>query len=372
MRVCGIATVVLFNLGILSDARADCDGWRIVSSPDVSVKGDNTFAAVAGRRTDDVWTVGQFNPDSNLNITLTFAAHYDGANWSAVPSPNVGKQANALHGLAITPMGRVWAVGYYIDDRTFYSRSLIEFWDGAAWRVVDHPADPGVSAVFFSVAVSSANDVWAVGEFQRPLDRFHTLVEHFNGKKWKIVASPDPGDSGNIFYGVTALAGNSVWVVGERNVKYSPDRPLLANWNGESWSVLPPPNDGAVTTRLYGVTADAAGQLRAVGEAENDARRTSALAEIGSQGRRWTIQRVEAAGSSDNHFYGVGAEPNGDAWAVGAYFEPKSGRQFTLTELAQAGDSWKRIPSPSPSRSGDSLLSGVCRDWFGCLGRGRL
>src|SRR5690348_1147749 len=80
-------------------AHANCGSFEQVDSPNISVRGDNTFAAVDGRKTNDVWAVGQYAPDSNVNITLTFAAHYDGRSWSYVPTPNVGKQANALHSL---------------------------------------------------------------------------------------------------------------------------------------------------------------------------------------------------------------------------------------------------------------------------------
>lgn len=351
--------VVATLLSSAFPANAGCDRWKTVNSPDVSKNGDNTFASVAGLKANDVWAVGQFAPDSNVNITQTFTAHYDGSTWSAIASPNVGKQANALHSVALPSSGRAWAVGYYIDDKTFYSRSLIEFWNGTAWNVVAHPDDPGNSAVLFGVSASASNDVWAVGEYQQPLDVFHTLVEHFDGKKWKIVPSPDPGASGNILYGVTALASDAVWAVGERNGALTPDKPLIIRWIGERWLVETPPADGQTTTRLYQVAADQKSRLHAAGEAENDARRTDALSEINRQGRNWAIQATQSVGNSDNHFYGTGAAPDGTAWAVGAWFDPSSGRQFTLTERMLPGEEWLEIPSPSPSRRGDSLLSSV-------------
>lgn len=338
---------------------ASCDSWKQVDSPNISVRGDNTFAAIDGRNTDDVWTVGQYAPDSNVNITLTFAAHYDGRSWSYVPSPNVGKEANAFHSLAVMPAGAVWAVGYYIDDKTFYSRTLIERWDGAQWTIVKHPDDPGVSAVLFGVAAASANDVWTVGEYQQPLDHFKTLIEHFDGMRWSIVPSPDPGTTGNILYSVKVPGRNAASAVGEEYDNGPVDRALILFWDGGKWTPLAAPGDRRSTTRLISLAEDGAGNVYAAGEAENDFRRIAALAELASPGQRWWIERNLQKGESDNHFYGIAADAGGTQWAVGAWFDPRSGRQFTLAERARAGEGWRLLDSPSPSHSGDSLLGGA-------------
>src|SRR5215469_2373789 len=296
---------------------ADCERWKQVDSPNISVRGDNTFAAVDGRSPDDVWAVGQYAPDSNVNITLTFAAHYDGRSWSYAPTPNVGKEANALHSLVVMPGGQVWAVGYYIGDRTFYSRTLIEHWDGEQWTITKHPDDPGVSAVLLGVSASSPNDVWAVGEYQHPLDRFHTLIERFDGKRWSIVAGPDPGTTGNLLYSVKAPGRNAALAVGEEHDDGPLDRALILSWDGEKWTPVTAPVERRSTTRLISLAVDSAGNPYAAGEAENDFRRTAALAELAKPGQPWSIQRNVQKGESDNHFYGIATDAAGTQWAVG-------------------------------------------------------
>ena len=353
--------VVMMALANAAPAVAgqSCNTWQQIGSPNISRRGDNTFAAVAGRATDDVWAVGQYGPDSNPNITLTFAAHYDGRSWTYIPTPNVGREANALHSLSVTRSGRVWAVGYYIDNHTFHSRTLIELWDGAQWQIVSHPDDPGVSAVFFGLSGDSPNDIWAVGEYQQPLDRFHTLIEHFDGSQWSIVPSPDPGTTGDILYGVVARDRNAAWAVGEKHSVGPLDRALILGWDGEKWLPFPAPRDEPESTRLYVIGADSSGALHAAGEAEDDMKRTVGLSEIAVSGRPWSIQHGVSVGQSDNHFYSIAAAPGGAQWAVGAWFDPKNGRQYTLTERARAGEPWQVLTSPSPSHSGDSLLGGV-------------
>ncbi|MGI8839657.1 MAG: hypothetical protein ACR2F8_02555 [Caulobacteraceae bacterium] len=353
------ALAIAASAGGAARAGGACDAWTVVPSPDISKTGDNTFASVAGRNSDDVWAVGQYIPDGRPNVTRTFAAHYDGKAWSAIPSPNVGRQANALHHVAVAATGQAWAVGYAIDETAFVSHTLILAWDGAAWRVVPHPADPGVAAVLFGVAAHSASDVWAVGEYEQPIDRFHTLIEHFDGRAWAIEPSPDPGETGDILYGVTTR-GRAVFAVGERTSDASPDRALILALRGGRWTALePPPADGDATTRLYGAATDASGALHAAGEAEDDPENTFALAELGAQGQPLKAQSVEHVGASANHFYGLGAAPDGTAWAVGARFDPASGRQFTLLERAEPGGRWLAARTPSPSRAGDSLLADV-------------
>src|SRR5215831_17270623 len=77
------------TLGTASARISSCSGdWTQVDSPNVGGQ-DNVLAAVSGSRSDDVWAVGQFAPDSNPNITLTLALHFDGAAWSIVATPNV-------------------------------------------------------------------------------------------------------------------------------------------------------------------------------------------------------------------------------------------------------------------------------------------
>jgi hypothetical protein len=151
--------------------------------------------------------------------------------------------------------------------------------------------------------------------------------------------------------------GRSAWAVGEENGNGPVDRALILKWDGEKWSALAAAADPRSSARLLSVAADRAGNIFAAGEAENDFRRTAALSEMAAAGRRWSIEQNLQVGNSDNHFYGVAADAGGTQWAVGAWFDPKNGRQFTLVERARAGEAWHVLDSPCPSKSGDSLLA---------------
>jgi hypothetical protein len=65
------------------------------------------------------------------------------------------------------------------------------------------------------VAARGAKDIWAVGVVSgSPGPK--TLTEHWNGTKWSIVASPNPGPFGSFLAGVTAPFGGPTVAVGYR------------------------------------------------------------------------------------------------------------------------------------------------------------
>ena len=109
----------------------------------------------------------------------------------------------------------MWAVGDSIksgsDGVSVYSaaRRTLER------QHVDGRAVPRIgkgSNSLAAIAARSANDVWAVGYYDDitgaiPLRR--TLVEHWNGTAWSVVASPNPGTGDNWLRSVVAPAGTT-------------------------------------------------------------------------------------------------------------------------------------------------------------------
>jgi hypothetical protein len=91
-----------------------------------------------------------------------------------------------------------------------------------------------------------------------PLDQ--TLIEHWNGARWTVVPSPDPGGSSqdNDLWGVAAVATGDVWAVGGVGSFLDPDAssPLALHWDGASWTQVsvPAPTVG----ELLGVATEPA------------------------------------------------------------------------------------------------------------------
>lgn len=56
-----------------------------------------------------------------------------------------------------------------------------------------------------------------------------------------FVSSPNPGTSFNQLLGVSAIASNDAWAVGDFESSVGPSKTLIEHWNGVSWSVVPNP-----------------------------------------------------------------------------------------------------------------------------------
>src|SRR5262249_9121571 len=185
--------------------------WAIVPSPNDGT-GNNHLTGVTAISASDVWAVGDFQISTNAGTVFqTLTEHWDGTAWSIVPSPNPNgtSSGSELRGVAAVSTSDVWAVG---DSG---SGGLIEQWNGTSWAVVPSPSRSG--AVFNSLAgaaVVSSNDVWAVGESQNSSGIPATLIEHWDGTSWNIVASPAPG-SASLLSGASAdPASGQAWAVG--------------------------------------------------------------------------------------------------------------------------------------------------------------
>ena len=111
--------------------------------------GDACLAGVALLASDDIWAVGRFNSGKPPTVTgrQTLALHWDGAQWAGVPTPNptwAGADFSTLEDVAAISSDRVWSVGYAEDFASLKSTTLIEQWNGSAWRIVPSP-NPGGS-----------------------------------------------------------------------------------------------------------------------------------------------------------------------------------------------------------------------------------
>src|SRR5437660_8240691 len=166
----------------------------------------------------------------------------------------------SLNGVAAISAASAWAVGYFIHG-SGHSRTLIEHWNGAAWRVKASPnVGTGNNTLNGVVAISRSN-AWAVGSYTGASGHRRTLVEHWNGAGWKVKASPNVGTGNNSLNGVDATSGTNAWAVGSRS---GGRRTLIERWNGSAWRVKASPNVGTSANRLTGVAVTGAGNAWAV------------------------------------------------------------------------------------------------------------
>lgn len=330
-------------------------GWAVQPAPALGT-GDNTYGAVAAVSAKDVWAVGNYLPDlasANLDATLSTAAHFDGTRWTWTPTVNSGPNFNTLFGVAAVP-GRAWAVGVALNG-AYQAHSIIEAWDGSSWKLADAPKLDTERDILFAATAVSANDVWAVGDRQSEhTGRFGTLIEHWDGRHWSVVPSPDPGSAGDNLYGVAASGPNDVWAVGQRHDDGGGDPPLVEHWDGKRWSVVDVPAAGATGALLQGVTV-AGGQVWAVGQTDDAVHQARPFIEHLDDGA-WHAQIASTLGTGFSDVTGV-AVSGGTVWLAGSYFDAVGGTELTLV-ARNDGAGWHQVAAPNPG-TGDKVLGGM-------------
>jgi hypothetical protein len=215
--------------------------WTIVPAPEmVSLSVFVTDIAAVSRT--DVWLTGQFGAAGLDGDRRPLMEHWDGIRRSVVPTPAVPTEVNGsrLIGLAVVSRDDVWAVGERDGRQPTERGCLIERWDGSRWPLVPCPTPIGAETAWLNAAtVVSPTDIWAVGgwiprQVGTEMTRIRTLVEHWDGTAWRVVSTPDePGDS-HLLFTVAARSASDIFAAGEDD---------LLHWDGTGWrhtSLAPP------------------------------------------------------------------------------------------------------------------------------------
>lgn len=236
----------------------DGSAWSIVPSPSPGAV-VNELRAVAAVSASDAWAVGFC---AGWYRSSTLILHWDGGSWSRVPSPNPNAEfaSNELYGIAAYSADDIWAVGVSGNSTNPYA-PLALHWDGAAWSAIstDGLGGGGYGSFFRSVSGTSSGDMLAVGAtvFDAGFDggiRHVAFAAHWDGAAWTQITDftfLDPGEyySSTNFYGVSVVASDFAWVVGEAS-----GDAWLFHWDGMSLNEVPAPDLPWYNT-LYAVDA---------------------------------------------------------------------------------------------------------------------
>jgi hypothetical protein len=205
---------------------------------------------------NDVWAVGTLTNTGAASQTLI--EHWDGTSWSVVSSPSPGSSSNELRGVSAHASNDVWAVGI-LSNTGGSSQTLVEHWDGTSWSVIPAVNFGSTLTELFGVTSLAPNNVWAVGDFQNTgANQFVLpLTEYWNGASWSVVPNPAaniPGFGGNL-HGVAATNSLRVWTVGEEFNNTTIDQTLTEHWTLTGWQVLNNPPIGTNFSFLRAVSA---------------------------------------------------------------------------------------------------------------------
>jgi uncharacterized membrane protein len=297
--------------------------WTAFSVP--KIKGDNTsrLGGVVDFAPNNVWTVGIIN--IGLGNTNQIIEHFDGTKWSVSPGPTfLPNDEPSLQSVTAISPSDMWATGFILTNNFASLYPLFEHYDGTSWTAFETTSS---SATMFGISADATNDVWAVGT----VALYTTSIEHYDGNAWSVISSPNAGAGWNILEGVAALAPNNVWAVGYYTQQQNSTRPaltLIEHWDGTSWKIVASPNVGPnsqyQSNQLYGITAISANDIWAYGSyfASDGSEQQSTLVEHWN-GTSWKIvpspNPVNGTFRADILFGGT-VISTGDLWLVGNEF----------------------------------------------------
>jgi hypothetical protein len=263
--------------------RWDGSTWSMVPSPNPIVPFDtgdppwSYLAAVSCANARSCVAVGaHFFNKCTYGLGQTLTEVWDGTRWRLVPSPNpVTSSCHAfaiLQGVSCPRPDACVAVGY-MRDRGGTSGTVTETWDGHAWTLVPSPNPPGVMTDYrypplTAVSCATPKSCVAVGELHDEGNGTHqTLIEHWDGRAWTIVPSPNPSTfrrPSNVLSAVSCATPTSCSAVGSYEGDDGFAKTLVEVWDGTAWTVRPSPTPG-IGGSLSGVSCPTPASCVAVG-----------------------------------------------------------------------------------------------------------
>jgi hypothetical protein len=85
-------------------------------------------------------------------------------------------------------------------------------WNGTTWAIIPSPND-GSQSFLNAVSAGAEDDAWAVGSSYRGTTEY-PLIAHWDGASWSLVSGGTASEELGALTGVAALAPDDVWAVG--------------------------------------------------------------------------------------------------------------------------------------------------------------
>src|SRR5258705_11710891 len=98
-----------------------------------------------------------------LGLAVLCRQSASAGNWQIITSPNGPRQVNELHSVSALAENDVWAAGVSYDTERTLGSTLIEHWNGSQWSVVPSANPVSTLNILYGVAAVATNDAWAVG-----------------------------------------------------------------------------------------------------------------------------------------------------------------------------------------------------------------
>jgi hypothetical protein len=295
-----------------------------------------------------------------------------GSSWTIETTPNpAGALVSSLNAVSCTSTKACTAIGSY--EATSGGRTLAESWTGKSWRVQATPNPKGTNGNdLYGVSCSSSAACQAVGTaFHKTTSVNTPLAESWNGKNWRLAATPMPkGATDGALFEVSCTSASACTAVGNDTNKAGISRSLIERWNGKSWAIQPSAK-AAKRTWLFGVSCASARGCMAAGYQNSGTGDAQLLAEQWN-GKSWTVTKTPLPhGAPGGAFSAVSCTSATACTATGNDFG------VTAPTLAERwnGKAWKIQPTPNPanyktSSSSVALIGVSCTTAKACTAIG--
>ena len=338
-RLCAWGVLALATLPSCTggaDSATGChDGWLMQAGP-AGARESRELLGVSATAPGYVWAVGVARPPGGPARTLV--ERWQGRAWRTVPSPGRPSGDSFLNAVVALSASDAWAVGLSRSPGG-PARTLVLHWDGRRWGITASPnAGPGDNFLV-SVAAASARDVWAVG-YHDARGVYRSLVEHWDGARWTVVRLPRLGGPGNGLNAVGAAPSGAVWAVGGTARARGPTQPLVLRLDGRNWSAVPAPISLHSAT-LNGVASWGRKGAWVVGATRSGG--GDRAFSLQANGRTWRVIPVDLTAALSADLNGIWAAAPNDVWAVGSSFD---GRWYRPLVEHGAGGRWTSVAAP--------------------------
>jgi hypothetical protein len=279
-----------------------------------------TITAITPLTKNDVWITGNY---INAGQAQIFYEHFNGKQWSVIASPTIGATSTIANMSAITT-NNIWAVGSYQDST---SHALIEHWDGAQWSQINipDPVDFGHDSHLNAVTALSVSNIWAVGNYYTNITAQNdiTLIEHFDGTQWQVVAGDNPPVNGiNPWFSsrsvvsMTAVNPTNIWSLALFSFGVS----FAEHYDGSQWTLMQMPNingGNGDSTILPSISAVSANDVWAVGSFSGS--NESGPVTEHWNGTDWFYVSMQHLPGITQTLTSVIALQTNNVWAIGTY-----------------------------------------------------
>jgi hypothetical protein len=237
--------------------------WNVMTSDNNGTE-QNQLNGIAAVSATSAFAVGAYY---NFASWLTLGEVWNGSTWKVVYTPTISPHDNWLEGVAASSSSNAWAVGYYLQGSIDAQRTLIEHWNGSKWSIVASPNVGNGDNYLLRVAVvpgTNGTEAWAVGYYNKGKIS-QNLVEHLSDGVWSVVTVPEVGPGNNWIHSVSALSAKSAYIVGWSYNSALMGRTLVERWNGTSWKVVPSANIGPLDNNFKAVVEQSPTNVTAFG-----------------------------------------------------------------------------------------------------------